>query len=76
MVKLRMYYHGLGYNLCPVKVITGHVGLRTRVHSWTRVQILMSPMITFTGHKPFSMDYMHVHQVRVSWQDIIAFNVK
>ena len=25
-------------DLCPVKVITGHVRIRTRVHSWTRVQ--------------------------------------
>ena len=25
-------------DLCPVKVITGHVRIRTRVHSWTRVE--------------------------------------
>ena len=42
-----------GCGLCPVKIITGHVELLTRVHSWTRVWILMCPMITFTGHKPF-----------------------
>ena len=36
-----------------VKVITGHIRLRTRVHSWTHVRILICPVITFIGHKPF-----------------------
>ena len=43
--------------MCSVKVITGHVGLLTCVHSWTRVQILTCPEITFTGHKPFPLVY-------------------
>ena len=34
-----------GKGLCPVKIITGHVRIRTRVRNPT------CPMITFTGHK-------------------------
>ena len=36
-----------------MKVITGHVGLRTCVHSWASVQILICLVITFTVRKPF-----------------------
>ena len=43
----------IGSGLCPVKVFTGYVGLRTCVHSWTRVRILPCPVKIFTGHKPF-----------------------
>ena len=43
--------------MCSVKVITGHVGLLTCVHSWTHVQILTCPVITVTGHKPFPLVY-------------------
>ena len=39
--------------MCLVKVITGHVGLRTCVHSWASVQILICLVITFTVRKPF-----------------------
>ena len=48
-----------GKGLCPVKIITGHVRIRTRVHNPT------CPMITFTGHKlyPFQQYSPLVTQV-------------
>ena len=38
-----------------MKVFTEYVRLWTRVHSWTRVQILPCPAKIFTGHKNISM---------------------
>ena len=35
-----------GSSLCPVPVSIRHVVMRTRVQDWTRVRILMGPVIT------------------------------
>ena len=41
--------------LYPVKIINWHVGLRTRIYSWTRVQILTCTVTTFTKDTPFPL---------------------
>ena len=47
---MRLFF---GCGLCLVTVVIGPVGFRTRVYSWTRVGILMCPVTTAIGHKPF-----------------------
>ena len=40
-----------GKGLCPVKIITGHIRIRTHVQEWTRVFNPTYPVLTFTGQK-------------------------
>ena len=47
-VKKELRQNKLGKGLCPMKVITGHIRIRTCVQEWTRVRNLMCPVITFT----------------------------
>ena len=45
---------------------TGHIGLWTCVHFWTRVRIRTCPMETSTGHKPFPIQiYIYIYILMV-----------
>ena len=54
-------------SLCPVPVSTGHVAMRTRVQDWTRVHILMGPVITdhWTEAQPMREWFHEMSHLRV-----------